>query len=159
MKTGRLADHIFIWFHLGSSLLWFWHFQLPQRVLWSRPWSPLILKFCPPTQPRPKSYYIRECFLQSSHNGMSCPSRRSLHQWQVDQDDLWSFPVFPFFFHYLREQCVVKRIFAFKTELTSLFTLLANLSFLICTTGIIIPTLQGCGRIKSHGLSEAQSTE
>ena len=52
----------------------------------------------------------------------------------------------------------MKKVFALKTELASLYILLVNLSFFICTMEII-PISQGCGKSKSRGLPEAQSTE
>lgn len=59
---------------LDSSLLRFWWLQLSWGLLWSRPWCPLIPKLCL-SQGQRHIILESECFLQLSHNLMSCLGR------------------------------------------------------------------------------------
>lgn len=106
-----------------------------------------------------------ECFLQRCLNRRSCLgravwvllrtfSRRFLHQGRLTEGIAKAFLFALFFFYYLREQCMMKKIIAFKTEMTSFFIPLVSLRFLICTMGIITPFSQGCERNTYCGVSK-----
>lgn len=134
IKMGRLANQIFRWLpSLGSSLLRFWQLPLSWELFSSRLWGSLISKLCP-SQGQSHIILESECFLQFSHNSMSCLGRVvrihflggpvSLTHWLRCFLKLSGLP----FFVSLSERVVyAQRRLLFKTELTSLFTLLTRL--------------------------------
>lgn len=75
MGTGRLANHIFKWLYLGSSLLRLWHLQLPQGLFGPSPGLPYSKTIPQPSQNLRQVTSESEWSLQLSHNGMSCLGR------------------------------------------------------------------------------------